>query len=245
MLGGSVSQVLNGMWEAGRCREAANTMLQALEAGVYSLSETAKVHREFSEGGRRVGSLRLDLHAHSVGAAQVRAAMWLLELKQMMQTGEGKAQRTIGFIPGQGHFKRQQQTGDDLQPRSVINEALQVRVVEQLGQVAHSARCRENKPQMCRSQRRRKMGALDVVADDALATCCAVTALFGTLVRDWEKDSKHYSCGDWSAAGLLQTTTKASYAQRISCGRPARADWSAAQLTIGYSPCPLKRKHPS
>lgn len=134
MLGGIELQVLNGMWEVGRCRDAANTMLQALEAGVY-LSKTAKVHA-FSEG-RRVNSLRLDLHAHSVGAAQVRAAMWLLQLKETMQTGEGKAHRTVGFIPGQGHFKKQ--TGDGLQPRSVINEALQVRVVEQLGQIAHSA----------------------------------------------------------------------------------------------------------
>jgi hypothetical protein len=128
-------QVLNGMWEAGRCRDAANTMLQALEAGVYPLSETAKVH-SFSEG-MRVDSLRLDLHAHSVGAAQARAAMWLLQLKEMMQTGEGKAHRTVGFIPGQGHFK--QHTGDGLRPRSVINEALQVRVVDQLGHMAHSA----------------------------------------------------------------------------------------------------------
>ena len=70
---------------------------------MYPQSETAELRTW--EGTRRVDKLQLDLHGHSVGAAQTRAAMWLLELKAMM--GRGKVtHRALALVPGKGYGKQ-------------------------------------------------------------------------------------------------------------------------------------------
>jgi hypothetical protein len=105
---------------------------------MYPQSETAELRTW--EGTRRVDKLQLDLHGHSVGAAQTRAAMWLLELKAMM--GRGKVtHRALALVPGKGYGKQAREGRKPDEPlHSVINEALQVGGAA--GCTAQPCRCR-------------------------------------------------------------------------------------------------------